>query len=149
MTHRPFIAPRFAGALATLALGLFAAGLWVFGAQRQWPGLAGQAAALWPWLRAGLPSFVHTYAITLLGCLMLARGWRHALGIGAAAWALDLLLEVLQHRGLHGWLGTPTGLQALLASTFDPADMAAITLGALAAWATLALARLLEVRGGP
>ena len=82
-------------------------------------GLAGQ------WL----PSFLHPFAFALLTAAARPRDAAPAYGSCVAWWAVNVLLEAGQHPRLR-----------LLQGTFDVGDIAAATLGALAAAAVLALA---------
>jgi hypothetical protein len=149
MNPPPFVARRQSRRLSAWALALFAAGWLVFAAQRHWLGLAPLALGDGPVLRGSLPSFVHTYAFVLLGCVWLARNWRQAWIIGGLCWALDMALEALQHPAMHQWLGSPPWVRAALVSTFDIHDLAAITLGLAAGWLSLAWGRAGQNPGSP
>jgi hypothetical protein len=80
-----------------------------------------------------LPSFVHVFAFALLSAWLWARTRRQALAVVLAWWLLDVLFEVAQLNALRAtfqshavWRYWPTG-------DFDSADLAALSLGALAA----------------
>jgi hypothetical protein len=143
----PFVPRALALGLSSLALAVFLAGSWLFAGERHWLGAPGFAPMLaGPW-RGSLPSFAHTFAFVLLAAVWLARSWRDALVLGGLFWAVDLVLELLQSPLPHQWLGTPAALRRLLQSTFDPADVVAMSLGLVVAWGVLALAR--HRAGGP
>lgn len=113
-------------------------------------------------LASVLPSFVHPFAFALLADALRAPGRGPAWGACAGWWAVNVAFEIGQHEGLaprvagalHGAFGD-AGLGAALArplanyllrGTFDPGDLAAATLGALAAAALMWRAQRLEER---
>lgn len=107
------------------------------------------AFATAPPLTGQLPALLHAYAFTLLTVAVLGASRRHA-ACAAAGWAaLGSLFEAGQlpaiAEGLSGALagiGGIAGTGALSAyftgGTFDPLDMCATALGALAAYLTVA-----------
>jgi len=96
-----------------------------------------------------LPGFVHVYAFGLLTAAVLGTTRRAALTGCALWWLIDSLFELGQHPGLSPYLAAATpawfdGIPFLentgayfARGTFDYADLAAIALGALAAWASV------------
>ena len=122
---------------------------WSIGPAADTPAVAG--AGKWLGVVTGsLPSFVHAFAFALLSALLLprTRSWAAA---ACAAWALiDTVFEVFQHPVLSAhaarWLqdlvlGTALQWSAdktaryLVSGRFDPFDVLAGALGALAAYA--------------
>lgn len=97
------------------------------------------AAADW------LPSFVHVFAFSLFGAAAWPHARRPAYGACAFWWAVDLAFEAAQQPQWRAALATalpsgledfaPTGWVARYAQQgrFDPADLLAVTAGALAA----------------
>ena len=95
-------------------------------------------------LAASLPSFCHTFAFAWLGAELL-RPWRSAARGFLLVWILfEAGVELAQIKALArgidsalAWLG---GAWAdaiggyLMRSTFDPADLAAVAAGGVAAW---------------
>ena len=150
MSAPPFASRRLRRALTACALGVLALGLLIYAVERDATRLQGVPPSLAlsagraPWallLRESFPSFVHTCTFALLGCAWFARSWRQAITIGLGLWAVDVSLELLQYPPLHDALASPRWVRRLLASTFDPHDLLASTLGVLAAWCTLAVGR--------
>ena len=142
--------------LATLGALLLGIGLLVYLADRP-PGHA-QLLPAWPlpgggtWfgsLGSWLPSFVHPFAFSLLTVAVLAPSPRPRLGVCAAWGALNAAFELGQLPQAAAWLGAalhesalPSALADPLADyfrrgRFDVADLAALTLGSLAAAAVL------------
>ncbi len=161
-------APTRDALLPSLALAALALGVLVYLTDRD-----GRAAWLLPrvgalgdvhWfgaLAAWLPSALHVFAFALLSAALLPAhaGARFA---ACAAWAaIDLAFEAGQHPalspGLAAWLegSLPAWLAQPLAhyflrGTFDPADAAALLLGALAAAGVVAAtSRNKELRHAP
>jgi hypothetical protein len=100
-----------------------------------------------PPLTGQLPAFLHAYAFTLLGVAALGASRAHA-AIVAVAWtAAGSLLETGQlpavaeplSRALAGIAGTGPVSAYFTGGTFDPLDICATALGALAACVTVAL----------
>lgn len=151
--------------LALLAVAALAAGMAVYaldrtpGSAMAWPTtwsigqFADTPAASGNWLgvvRGSLPSFVHAFAFAALSALLLPRT-RWWAGAACAAWAvIDTVFEALQHPALSApavrWLHEVDLVRVLqwcadktagyLASGhFDPWDVLAGVLGALAAYA--------------
>ncbi len=98
-----------------------------------------------------LPGFIHVYAFGLLTAAALTPTRRFALLSCAAWWAIDSLFEAGQHpafspaiaAALPRWFeGFPylenTG-PYFARGTFDPLDLAAIAVGAVAAYGTLVI----------
>lgn len=98
-----------------------------------------------------LPEFLHVYAFALLTAAVLASSRRLALLSCAAWWALDSLVELGQHAAISpqiaaavpAWFaGIPflenTG-PYFAHGTFDPLDLAAIAVGAVAAYFTIVI----------
>lgn len=148
---------RSAGALQPVAAGAaLALGLAVYLADRP----AGHAMLLPAVLAPGtgplfgivgqwLPSFVHPFAFSLASAALHAPGSGPAYGVCAAWWLVNIVFEAAQHPRLHqvaieaaaslfggGWPMRPLA-DYLRLGTFDPGDLAATTLGALAAAALL------------
>ncbi len=150
MSAPPFVSRRLRRALTACALGALGLGLLIYAIERDATRLQGLPPSLAlsagraPWallLRDSFPSFVHTCTFALLGCAWFARSWRQAITIGLGLWAVDVSLELLQYQPLHDALGSPRWVRGLLASSFDPHDLLASTLGLLVAWCTLACGR--------
>ena len=135
--------------LAGLALVL---GLLVYLADRRASGamLLPRAAALgtgplFAAAGAWLPSFIHPFAVSLLSAAALPRRDGPAYGAVVAWWAVDLTFELGQlpqfstpiAQALQASLGSHEPAQALsrflLYGRFDPADVMALTAGAMAA----------------
>ncbi len=114
----------------------FGGGMLLFAAQRHWLGL--DATAMPTALRGCLPSFIHTYVFVLLAGIWLARSWPQVIALGLTFWAVDVTLEVLQQPAAHETLHIPRMFRRALTGTFDPLDLLAMSLGLLAAWASLA-----------
>lgn len=142
-------------ALAGIALAL---GLLVYAADRDparvllFPALAAlRTGPLFGAAGSWLPSFVHPFAFSLLTAAALSPATRPAYGACAAWWAVNIGFEIAQHarlsgafaEALHGVLGPSVVTDALanyvLRGSFDPADIVAATVGALAAAGVLAL----------
>jgi len=135
--------------LAGLALLL---GVAVYGLDRP-PGSAAFLPAAWslagsarPFgaLAGQLPEFLHVFAFSLLTAAWLPATWRAAWSACASWWLIDSLFELGQHPKLAPLLAAATsGLQGIpllehtpgyfIHGVFDPLDLAAIALGALAA----------------
>jgi len=123
-----YVADRPAGHASLLPASLAFGGLPSFGAPGLW-----------------LPSFVHPFAFSLLTAAALTARAAPALGACIAWWTVDIAFEVVQWPPLaaafaHGvervfGHGAPARMvtQYALRGTFDVGDLAAITLGALAA----------------
>ena len=137
-------------ALAALALGVLvylgdraAGSTWLIPPGTAWHGWHGFGpAAAW------LPSALHTFAFALLSAALLPP--RPALqGIACIGWGtVNLAFESGQHPSVAPWLAAalesalPAALAQPLAQyfrrgTFDPADLVAVLMGGLAAWALL------------
>lgn len=96
-----------------------------------------------------LPSFFHVYAFTLLTAALLASRPRSALLAGTIWFSVDALFEAAQHPALTRFLvprlpawfnGVPVlenVASYLEHGTFDPLDVLALALGAVAALLTL------------
>ena len=96
-----------------------------------------------------LPSFFHVYAFTLLTAALLASRPRSALLSGTIWFSVDALFEIAQHPALTRFLvprlpawfkGVPVlenVASYLKHGTFDPLDILALALGAVAAFLTL------------
>jgi len=96
-----------------------------------------------------LPEFAHVYAFGLLTATVLGTTRRAALTGCSLWWLIDILFEIGQYPNLgpHLAAATPVWLDGIpflentgaffARGTFDPADLIAIMLGALAAWMTL------------
>jgi hypothetical protein len=96
-----------------------------------------------------LPGFAHVYAFGLLTAMLLGTTRRAAVSGCALWWLIDSLFEIGQHPSLSpylvaatpAWFGGIPFLENTGAyfahGTFDYVDLAAIALGALAAWMTL------------
>jgi hypothetical protein len=145
-----FASHRLRWALSACGLAAFVLGLSIYAIERDATRLSGVppdlalSAGRAPWallLRESFPSFAHTWTFALLGCTWFARSWRQAIGIGLTLWAVDVSLELLQYQPLHAAIDSPRWIRRLLASTFDPHDLLASTLGVVAAWCTLAAGR--------
>ena len=92
-----------------------------------------------------LPSFVHTFAFSLFSAAAWPRAGRPAYGACALWWAVNLALEAAQQPQWRAALAgaLPSGLDTVAPLSylaryaqqgrFDPADLLAITAGALAA----------------
>lgn len=93
------------------------------------PALLFGAAGQW------LPSFIHVFAFSLFTAAASAR--RDAPNYGACVgwWAVNVAFECGQHPSLHWVRGT-----------FDPADIAAATLGAISAALVLRTFHRMEER---
>ena len=149
--------PRKRWALELAALSLLAIGVLVYVLDRPaesvyllpagWS-LAKGGESWFGGLGGQLPEFVHVYAFGLLTAAALATSRRLALLCCAAWWLVDSLFEVGQHAAispaiaaaLPAWLeGIPfvenTG-PYFIHGTFDPLDLAAIAIGAVAAYFT-------------
>ena len=93
-------------------------------------------------LGANLPSFLHIYAFILLTVAILRPGTRGLLIVCGAWFCIDALFEVQQYlahccaRSL-----SETYLLTAAGGIFDPLDIAALALGAAAAFATAILTR--------
>lgn len=146
---------------ATVALGL---GVLLYLGDRP-PGHAMALPAAWstggaPRFGAAgdwLPSFLHPFAFSLLWAALRPPGRRAGYG-GCVGWAaLNLAFEFAQHEALRPAVTAAT--QAVFGQTwptrmlgaylgrgvFDPADVAAVAAGALAAAAWLAIAQPREI----
>lgn len=143
---------RAPGQLLAFGLLALAAGALVYATSRDPARVALMPAALrldaWPW-RVGawagwLPSFCHPLAFSLFSAALLPRGARSAFAACAGWWVLNLAFEFAQHPALShriaealSGLGPAGGSGALAGylvnGTFDPADLAAATAGALVA----------------
>lgn len=109
-----------------------------------WPAGRGWFGAAAPWL----PSAVHAFAFALLSAALLPPR-RSMYAMACAAWvAIDLAFETGQHPAIatelsmHLESALPAAIAQPLAryfraGTFDPADLGAVLLGGLAAWALL------------
>jgi hypothetical protein len=96
-----------------------------------------------------LPEFAHVYAFSLFTAAVLGTTRRVALTSCSLWWLIDSLFEIGQYPNLspHLVVATPAWFDGIpflentgaffAHGTFDPADLIAITLGALAAWVTL------------
>jgi hypothetical protein len=105
------------------------------------------------WLGNNIPSFVHVYAFGLLTAAVLGASRSLALASCATWWAIDCLFEVGQHPLLSPyisaaappWFSNVPVLENIVpyfvCGTFDPWDLVAIALGALAAYGTIVLVR--------
>jgi hypothetical protein len=119
------------------------------------PGVFGALGGWWP-------SFAHPFAFALLGQACCADGRRPAWGVCVGWWAVNMAFECAQHpavaptvavallagfgaEGVAATLARPVAAY-LLRGTFDPGDLVAATLGALAAAGLIARAR--AVRAG-
>lgn len=148
------------GLYAVLALAALAIGLLVYVFERDPrrvmllgsffaspPAHGSSAGPLAGWL----PAFVHVYAFILLSAAV-TRPWRtRAAWLSLAWWLTESAFECLQHpilaRPVAEWWGANLGsipgadivLGYLRRGTFDLGDLAAIALGALAAYLTLVL----------
>jgi hypothetical protein len=114
-----------------------------------WPRLTGNAlfGAVGHWL----PSFVHPFAFSLLTAMALGPAARPRYGICAAWCAVNVAFEFGQLPQVSAWLAAALHASFLpepttrplaayfLHGTFDPADLAAVLLGSLAAAAVLRL----------
>jgi hypothetical protein len=101
-------------------------------------------------LGGSLPSFLHVFAFTLFTAAVLTpRTARSAAAITVAWCATDVLFELAQHpllapriaAALPDWIGGIPLLDNIgpyfLRGTFDPADIAAIVVGAAFAYLTI------------
>ncbi len=105
-----------------------------------------------------LPSFVHVFVFSLLTAALLPATRNAAVASCLAWWAIDSLFEVGQHPAFASSLATVVspwldGLpvignapQYFVLGTFDPADLVAAALGALAAFCTRAFCLRRAVR---
>ena len=129
---------RTATLLVAVACSALATGLLIYLADRASappaliaPFAWGAAAPLFGVFGQWLPSFVHPFAFALLTAAARPRSARPAYDACAGWWAVNVLFEAGQRFHLfHG--------------TFDPGDIAAATLGALAAAAVIRAAHSLE-----
>ncbi len=146
---------------ATLAaLGALVAGVLVYALDRvpesvyflpaSWS--LAEAGQLWFGSLGGqLPEFVHVYAFGLMTAAVLASSRRLALLSCAAWWALDSLVELGQHAAIspHIAAAVPAWVAGIpflentgpyfTHGTFDPLDLAAIAVGAVAAYFTIVI----------
>jgi hypothetical protein len=107
-----------------------------------------------------LPSFIHTYAFILLTVLVVGSGPRVIIisslfwvGIGwLFEWGQHTVVSVHLVTHMPEWFSTIPVLENsanyFLYGTFDPLDLAAVVVGALAAWLTHRLAQNCEFRHG-
>jgi hypothetical protein len=107
-------------------------------------------------LGAQLPEFAHVYASSLLTALLLGSSRRALLASCLTWWAIDSLFEIGQHPLISphfvavvpNWFaGIPlleNTAPYFVHGTFDPWDLGAIALGAVAAFGSIALCRLKE-----
>ncbi len=109
-------------------------------------------------LGQSLPTFAHVFAFILLTAALLGGGQRWAIAICLGWIAMETAFELGQHPALApvvvklipSWFGQVPVLQKtdsyFLHGTFDPGDLLAIALGALAAYAVIHKSRRREVR---
>jgi hypothetical protein len=114
----------------------------------QWPLFAGRPFTFGS-VGGWLPDFVHVYVSGLPTAVVLGTTRRTALAGCALWWLIDSLFELGQHPGLSPYLAVATpawydGIPFLentgayfAHGTFGYADLAAIALGALAAWVSV------------
>ncbi len=146
--------------LVLAALGGLALGILVYALDRSpesvyflpaaWP-LAGDGDPWFGSLGVQLPELAHVYAFSLLTAAVLASSRRLALLGCAAWWALDSLVELGQHTTIspHIAAAVPAWFAGIpflentgpyfTHGTFDPLDLAAIAVGAVAAYFTIVI----------
>lgn len=91
-----------------------------------------------PLLGGPLPSFLHGMAFSLMTAALLGPGPRKA-ALACAFWvAINILFEVSQHTAIAKFSGVG------MAGTFDPLDILAVLLGALAAFLFMQAVATLE-----
>ncbi len=96
-----------------------------------------------------LPTFAHVFAFCLLTAALLAGGKKAAMSVCLGWFLVDVAFELGQHSALAPALSTLTPLwfahlpilnqtdSYFLNGTFDPLDLLAIALGALAAYVVI------------
>ena len=147
-----------AGTQAIAAIGALAVGVWVYLVERDPQRvylLAGFIPESLPsplhlgTIAGVLPEFIHVYAFSLLTALLLPSTPRHTLGACLAWFVVDSAFEIAQHPAiapmivavLPGWFEQVPLLDNTVAyfrhGTFDPLDLAAVAVGAQAAWLTI------------
>ncbi|MDH5274812.1 MAG: hypothetical protein OEW88_00130 [Gammaproteobacteria bacterium] len=113
--------------------------------------LGHQISGLFGWVGWSLPTFAHTFALSVLTAACLGGGKRAGLAAGAMWFTIDCGFEIGQHRSIAGylvpfipqWFERAPILERtdayFLSGTFDAWDVVSIAAGAMAAYLMTAL----------